>query len=655
MSTDRRSRHPQHARRASRRGGLLRLRAAGDDEQGSTLVVVVGTMLILGMLAMTGLAYTISSQRFARYDQDYSAAMAAAQSGVEDFISRINRMDAYGYTPDCSNPAWRGPMPSSSNSCGWNPSTTPGWSPVEPGQTNPAAPHFHYAIDGSQRAQGTYRLVVTGRVNDTFRTIDTTVGKGGSTDYVYYTDFESADPANVQAYGPGGTSVVACGSLGSGSASYWHSSPSRSGKGCTEITFIGGDELDGEVFTNDTMLGTSYGGKKPSFLKQVWTADRKCANATASSSSWESNCMRSGSVGNFNGIKPKYHDPLYLPDNSAAFASTPGCHYYGSTRIVFNANGTMTVWNKKSVNGDTPPLATPVPGGPTPSCGSLSALDSTAGATVPVPTDMVVYVDHSGTANRQCFGGELGGPSGQTLPVGTYTGAAPTSLSSTYTADENMTELTKYCGQGNLYAQGVVNGRVTLASAQSIVVTGDLVLAGGTVTGTDLLGLVATNSVEIFHPRQGTMKAQKKCTAYYWNGTCKTYSSTQFEWKGTLESVGEVSGWPKRYKEPGATANHPTDGIQIAGSIQTLQHSFYVQKYNVGGDKGTLLVKGSIAQRWRGIVGQTVSGTQNGYTKLYQYDTRLQFTTPPYFPKWANAKYTLRYSGEVSTDPALRS
>lgn len=62
-----------------------------------------------------------------------------------------------------------------------------------------------------------------------------------------------------------------------------------------------------------------------------------------------------------------------------------------------------------------------------------------------------------------------------------------------------MTETTKYCQVGNLYVQGVVKGRVTLASSQSVITTGDLVLAGG-LNGTDMLGLVATNSVEVYHP-----------------------------------------------------------------------------------------------------------------------------------------------------------
>ena len=62
-----------------------------------------------------------------------------------------------------------------------------------------------------------------------------------------------------------------------------------------------------------------------------------------------------------------------------------------------------------------------------------------------------------------------------------------------------------------------------------------------------------------------------------------------------------------------ARRHHPADrrrplfeGIEIMGSIQTLQHSFYVQRYDKtldGSGEGLLRVDGSIAQRWRGIVG----------------------------------------------------
>ncbi|HEX3004479.1 MAG TPA: hypothetical protein VHO27_09705, partial [Angustibacter sp.] len=81
----------------------------------------------------------------------------------------------------------------------------------------------------------------------------------------------------------------------------------------------------------------------------------------------------------------------------------------------------------------------------------------------------------------------------------------------------------------------------------------------------------------------------------------------------------------------------------IYGSIQTLQHSFLVQSYDYGGDIGTLSVRGSIAQRYRGIVRQGSSG----YLKDYGYDARLQFQSPPYFPQWTNASWSAQTTGEL--------
>lgn len=642
--------------RSSWTGVLRRIR--GTDE-GAALVVVVGSMLVLAMLAMTALAYTLSSQRFSRYDQDYSAAMAAAQAGVDDFISRMDREATYGYAVDCTNPAWQAaPDPADPadplRTCGWNASTPVGWQPVEPGASGEMDAYFHYAVDTSDLRSGSVGLEVTGRANGVYRTIQTTVGKGGSTDYVYYTDYESADPSNVQAYDPdriaNGDFGVQCGTGRNGvaDAKYWHNG--RNGRNCVEITFVRGDVLDGRVFTNDTILSD-----RATFMEPVQTADLRCRNAGASTQSWNQNCLRTNSTANFNDHKPTYATPKNLEDNSAAFEEYPGCHYLGATRIIFNANGTMTVWNSASVSGGADPVAIRPPGGTTPSCGTAQELNQPQGATIAVPDEMVVYVGNSTVANRQCRAGEIGGPDGRKLPLGTRTAAheaTPTREGVQYTADTNMSETTKYCGQGNLYVEGIVKGRVTLASEQSIIATGDLVTSQNAVSGTtDMIGLVATNSVEVFHPRLATVTSSKECLEYNRNNVCRRYGGIGWN---TISGESEVGGWPKRYQSPAASRLEPASGIQIQGSIQTLQHSFLVQKYSVGGDKGTLLVTGSIAQRWRGIVGQNVNGQMNGYTKLYTYDDRLELNRPPYFPTWANAQWSLRASGEVNTPPEIR-
>ncbi len=61
---------------------------------------------------------------------------------------------------------------------------------------------------------------------------------------------------------------------------------------------------------------------------------------------------------------------------------------------------------------------------------------------------------------------------------------------------------------------------------------------------------------------------------------------------------------------------------------------------------GTLSVRGSIAQRWRGIVG-TGSSSGTGYLKDYGYDSRLKFSAPPYFPQWTNAVWGAKTTAEL--------
>jgi len=625
----------------------LRSRGAHED-RGVALVMAISTVIVLGALALTTLAYVVRSEKQSRYDQDYSAALTAAQAGVDDFISRLNRDDIYYATLDCDNQAM--PQPTSiTNKCGWTSSTAVGWVAVDSTRTRPKDAFFHYTFDPSRvGSEGSILLTVTGRSNRVYRTVEATVGKGGSTDYVYYTDFESADPANTYYY-PNGASK-ACGGQGYQNASYWWSDPSRSKSSCSEITFASGDTLNGSVFSNDAMWSDGA-----TFLKQVNSANPDCLLVTAQTSSW-AKCLRnsngSSSTGNFSGIKPAYQDKLSLDDTSAQFANDPGCHYYGSTRIRLNADGTMTVWNKYANHGAGAvgaPVGTAAEGGSAPICGDVVRMDSDSGDTVAVPNDLVVYVAEApATVTRaQCSAGQLGGPTGATLPLGTYTSSLVASKNATYTYDDAMRDAVKTCQSGNLYLEGVLQGRVTFAAAQSIVMTGDLVLAGG-MNGTDMAGLVATNSVEAIHPWLKTVAATQ-CTAWKSDGACKT-TGTTWRWDVDHPTGGsEQSGWPRQYDDPTPGAVQ-FKGLQIAGSIQTLQHSFLVQRFDLGTSQGKLQVNGSIAQRWRGIVAKG----STGYVKNYVYDPRLQFAAPPYFPRWINAQWKQRYFGEIQTDSTVK-
>ncbi len=583
------------------------------SDAGVALIMVMGWMLVLATLVTAAIGYAIQTNVVAHKGQEWGSSLSAAQAGLEDFVARLNRNDNYGRTWDCTNNAMKGPN-EAGNTCGWTATTPTGWIPVI--ATQPTGPSFHYDIDASSLDKnGTINVTSTGKVGKETRTVQAAIGRGGSTDFLYYTDLEDADPANTTVY-PSPPTKYICGASGAQKDIYWWSPATtttggltRSGGGCTEIGFAAADVLDGRVHFNDTPKLNAAGA---TFLASFETATPSCKTATAPN---YSGCLRGGSPIPVYGstttpIPPIQVDPLYLDDTSAKFSTYPGCHYFGATRIKFNASpaGTMTVWSKDSAGKTTGT-----------GCGTFTAGNSYTQTNLVVPTDQVIYVS-AGSAVHRCLGGEIG----DGLPLGTpaYTGSATT----TYQYDQTMLTADQFCGQGNIYVEGTVQGRITLAAENSTVVTGDIVLANG-VNGTDLVGLVAGNSVEVFHPYMDT---------WYKN------TSNVWGWKGGSANV-EMSGWPHRYTDPLTGGTNPTTGIQIDASIQTLQHSFWVQQYANGSPQGTLLVLGSIAQRWRGIVGQG----SNGYIKLYKYDSRLKYSSPPYFPQWTNAKWGPRHTGEL--------
>ena len=534
-----------------------RARPQRGDDRGIAMIMVMASITVLALLVTAALGYALQQQPVAKHDQSWNASLAAAQAGIDDYIARLNQNDSYWQTVDCTNPALKGPK-AGTNTCGWTTSTAPGWQNMS--SANPALGSFHYDVDATAiYSQGVVRVTSTGKVNGVTRSVQVLVARGGATDFLYYTDFEDADPANTNAY-PSGASTQ-CGGSGPTNANYWFEGRS----GCTEITFVSGDQLDGQVHFNDTPLMSG----SPTFLKGYETSDPGCKTATAP---YYTGCFHGSATPSYNGYKPVYAGQLSPPDNTNLFATYPGCQYTGDTRIKFNSDGTMTVWSKKSAGTTTGT-----------NCGDPTTLGTGASVTVPVPTDQVIYVKNAST-QAKCTAGQVG----DGLPLAN---------------DVNLNVSTFYCGNGNVYVEGTLKGRVTLAAQNNILVTGDLLLvntpAGSAPTGPDMLGLVAANSVVVYHPVNSS-------------GTSLTTINDRW----------------------------------IYGSIQTLQHSFWVQSYDQGNKLGTLHVRGSIAQKWRGIVG-TGGASGTGFLKDYSYDTRLKFAAPPYFPQWTNAVWAGKTTAEL--------
>jgi hypothetical protein len=143
---------------------------------------------------------------------------------------------------------------------------------------------------------------------------------------------------------------------------------------------------------------------------------------------------------------------------------------------------------------------------------------------------------------------------------------------------------------GDVYIEGTLSGRLTIASKNNIYITGDLLYKDETA---DMLGLVAENYVYILH-----YKGYKDVAPY---------------------------------------------NIEINAAIFAVNHSFSYEKYYYGPPKGTITLKGALVQKYRGAVGTFYrSGKKrSGYSKDYYYDERMLYTEPPHFIEPLNSGFEI--------------
>ncbi len=159
---------------------------------------------------------------------------------------------------------------------------------------------------------------------------------------------------------------------------------------------------------------------------------------------------------------------------------------------------------------------------------------------------------------------------------------------------------------GRRVPEGHAQGRLTIAADNNIDLIGNVTYQGGT-GGSDLLGLVANNYVEIYHPVD------------------KVTSGTPTWCDGAIVTRGGNDYC--NMKLPGSTTALRNPSSQAA--ILSVAHSFRVQNYAYGEDNlGSITINGAIAQKYRGIVGTINS---SGYGKNYNYDQRLKYQSPPKF------------------------
>jgi hypothetical protein len=569
----------------------LLARAVGADDAGFAMIMVMGIGMVVLLIVTTAVSVSVSDMLKSRGDQNWAAAESAAYAGVADYESRLANNNTYylfGNPSSTFSPAGSVTTPTTSNPA-FGLGTSGTWASV-PGAGDA---WFRYEVDNSKYAStGIIRLRSTGRVGSSLRTIIANVKQHGFVDFMYFTQYELADPQQTN------TSCV---------PTYdWQTSHSSN---CTEIQFAPSDVINGPVHSNDTIkvcgstFTQSFSTSDP--VSPYYQPVGGCAAPT------------------FSGGAPTSTATINMPPTNAQMkqetrsdltSSTvpkPGCLYTGPTSVVFNSDGTMTVKSPftKATNVAADSTGALTIGSTPAQCGLTgnvtNGLGSSTGATISVLNSNLMFV--------QDVPGTVGDPNVWT--TGSYPSGFTCNSSSTVSgwtfgglaypmAGEKVPTATPVhygCRKGDIYVNGTMHGTMTMAADNYIYVTGDIKYGNPL---TDMLGLVGNNAV------------------WVWN--------------------------------PVDSSSNPllANDREIDAAILSLNHTFQVQNYSLGtSPRGTLTVFGALAQKFRGTVGQSTNGTTitQGYSKAYNYDKRLQYQAPPKFLSPVAATYGVSQLVEVKS------
>src|SRR6478609_4566123 len=534
---------------------MARLRG---DEEGMAMITIMLALTIMIALAVAAINYGLGSQNVSKRDQDWQSALSAAEAGLDNYQFHVNENANY-IAYSATNPPPDGNLAFSQ------------YVAVPGGNTSGT---YRYTADVSKVGiDGTITVTSTGKVGKMKRTVQSVVRRRSFLDYLYFTDYETQDPAAyTDTLSDGSDPATVC-------ARHYYDSPARNSR-CNDIQFISADTINGPLHSNDAILmcGT------PNFRSTVSTS------WNTSGTKWRSGC--GGTNPTFaNPGDPQYIAPLSMPPSNSALKSETttaagGCLYTGPTRIKLLSSGKMTVkspFSKQTNNSSTCP---------------------TNGTTqTSLPTNGVIYVQNV--------------PSSSSDP--NYTSGCPYSVNSRAhpLGLPIANDVTTYgCRNGDVFLEGTLKGQLTIAADNNIDVTWNVTYNSGTA-GTDLLGLVANNYIEIWHP--------VNCTS------------------------GSASSCNLDANFPGETArNDDFHDATVQGAILSVLHSFRVQNYNVGAPFGSLNILGAIAQRYRGAVGTGSGGSvTTGFAKSYVYDQRLKYQSPPKFLAPISASWAIAVWKEI--------
>ena len=386
--------------------------ATGRRQDGFTMIAVMITMLIVGVMAAAALNAAAGDSQLTGNDLAQKQAYLAAKSGIADYELHLNQDPNYWTT--CPTPAKTGiGTTNASYAVSTLLSGTGGVCTTAP--TNPVATLIEQ--NNTSAAYGTFRIKSTGSAlgGKVQRTIYATFQSRSFLDFVYYTKYETLDPSAYPS-SDGSTPSSTCDQY------YYNGRPLPNGTRdyCTPISFITGDSVNGPMHSNDTFAICG----SPSFGRATGHVDTVETSGPAPGYSAEGNtCTNNPTFNTASNTLATGVATIDPPPTNAQLAQVATYSYTGQTHITLNGNN-MTVTNA-GLNSGTP-------------------------TSEPIVANTVVYVSSS-------------------------TGACsynPTSV--TYTKMSATWAYPGAAGCGNITVDGSYSSSLTIASDNDIIVDGNV-------------------------------------------------------------------------------------------------------------------------------------------------------------------------------------
>lgn len=283
------------------------------------MVVVIIALTIGSLLSIAALSAATGDFPGARDSQDRKSAYAAAESGLAYFNFRLNQSNVYWKTCGDSN-SGRVPQTGFKQVPGTKQNYVIEFLPANGAAACSASTPDATMID---RASATFRIRITGRSGDIYRSLVATYHRRSFLDYLWYTTSEAGDPAIFS-----GT-VSGC------------LKPRAVRTGCTEINFVSADEIKGPMHTDDTyqLCGTPLFGRDPSLPIYAGIPINDAIETSGPAPGYKQTCSGTPRI---YGTKATGVTTMPMPSTNAGLATVAappnGYVFTGRIRVALNGN-----------------------------------------------------------------------------------------------------------------------------------------------------------------------------------------------------------------------------------------------------------------------------------------------------------------------------